>query len=239
MTPIYSITEAATKFSCFGAMVIALLLWRRSDETLRLTTFLLVFTQLINITMILVRSIWVNNMPVLHIYTAGSYIIIALIYASWHEGRLAKWLLWSIIVYLGIHATLLITGIEQLGQADKYSEQVVAFFITAITLWTIVSLAVYQPDLLTHKQPLFWITMGIFMLFPGTIFVSGAVVDFYTSELLVIYYFMATFGYGLIAVGYLFLLGKDRSIAQADESMADSVESELWEDYETGPPEAE
>ncbi len=205
MAPAYYITSYVNEFVSVCAVIIGLAFWRRSHLSIRFVTVFLIYTQLINVAQNVSANLLGNNMPTVHAYIAGSYTLIALLFAFWYKSPLTTYLRWSILAYLGIHSALLFSGIEQLDQPNKYSSQVAAFAIAGITLYTIFKLAQQQADQLIHKSPIFWISLGIFMLFPGTIFVTAAITIFYSFNLLVIYNIMAIFGYCLISVGFLCL----------------------------------
>ncbi len=209
MSTAFYLTASANLFSSVCAFVIGFVFWRRSSHPLKLLTLLLAYTLLIFVAQALARVVQQNSNFTLHAYTAGAYTLIVLMFASWHKAPLSKLLRWSILVYFVIHGFLLLIGVEQLVTANKYSEQVAAFMIAAISLYTIFRLAHYHSDILIHKQPLFWVSMGIFLLFPGTIFVTAAITAHITVNLLLTYNIMAILSYCLISVGFLCQISKN------------------------------
>ncbi|MFB0516694.1 MAG: hypothetical protein ACETWG_08820 [Candidatus Neomarinimicrobiota bacterium] len=150
---------------------------------MRLLTGLLFYGLLNDVALGVLALRHVNNMFLLHLYTLVSYLLLALLFAYWHQGRPARCMRLSILLFSAIYILLLGTGYEELQLPNKYSQSIRTVFIAFISLYTLYTIRRERADPPAHRDERFWVSLGAFISQSGNVLVYAAIPVFITHSL--------------------------------------------------------
>ncbi len=200
--PITSFLEFFTVLFPLGA---GILFWNKSTRPMRLLTGLILFGFLCNLFLLLLALQSINNIFLLHLYTIVSYSLIALIFSYWHGSKIAKYMRYSIVLFIIFYFTLLGLGYEELRLPNKYSQTMENMFVAFISLYTLLKVFQGTTNNPVSEDERFWVSLGIFINFPGSIFVCVAIRDTITFNTWQIMSTLTILSYFLYLKGFLCL----------------------------------
>lgn len=172
---------------------------------MRLLTGLLLFGFLCNLFLLLLALQSINNIFLLHLYTIVSYLLIALLFSYWHESRIAKYMRFSIVLFIIFYVTLLGLDYEELQLPNKYSKTMRSILVAFISLYTLLKVFQGSINNPASEDERFWVSFGIFINFSGSTFVYVAIQDTITFNIWQIRLTLAILSYFLYLKGYLCL----------------------------------
>lgn len=149
--------------------------WKRSSRSIRLLTGLLAYGVLSDVALYLLVLQSVNNMLLLHVYTIVSYLLLALLFSFWHEGKAGRIMRISIPLFVFYYFTLLALGYENLALPNKYSLTMRGMLVALISLYTLYSRQRYRATIPISEDERFWVSLGAFIVNSASIFVYAGI----------------------------------------------------------------
>jgi hypothetical protein len=142
-----------------------LLYWKRLPLPFRWVMVCLWFNLLIEISSRIVAHVYRNNMPVLHLYTLGAFVLWSMFYRQVFGDetffkRRFYWIVGSVSTVIVLNSALL----QPLTQFNTHTVTLVQF----IVIWYAVAYAFYTPDLLlepTTEQKMLWVVNAAVLIY--------------------------------------------------------------------------
>lgn len=142
---------------------IGLLKYKIVERAPRLLLYYLVISGLINVTAIIVRSYYGNNLPLLHLYTIVEAVFILGYFRSIFIEPLIKRALLIIIIFFPIICILNFSFLQSIYSFNTYTRPLEAILITFFCLFYLYKSGFKENWL---KEPISWFNMGILIYFP-------------------------------------------------------------------------
>lgn len=155
--------------------VYALVLFKKLDAVLRLFSIFLFLSVVVQITALILALNRINNLPLLHFYVAGGFLLLALFYQKVLASFIHQGIIWTITIAFLVYTIFNSIFIEPLFTFNSIALAVESVLIIILSLSTYMVLMneIVREQRLSIIRSLNWINSGLFV--------------YYTSSLVIFY----------------------------------------------------
>ena len=192
-------------FSTLLPLGAGVVLWKRSSRSMKLVTGLLLLGFLNSLGLLVMTMFGRNNMILFHFYALLSYLIIALLFSYWHDGRTAFVLKMSIPLFFLVYGALLVLGFENWTHPNTYSMVIQSILVALIALYTLNHTLRRHEKFPVYQDERFWVSIAAFTLFAGPTLVRAMTPTYIIPELWQIFHVLVVLSHGLFFLGYVWM----------------------------------
>lgn len=156
--------------------VIALISIRSKDKCTRIFSLFLLFSALIQITALIFWLLHLNNMPLLHLYVPGGFILLSLFYATILKNLINTRIITAITIVFVLYSIINSIFIQKVSTFNSYALSIESVLLIILSIFTFLVFLNQKKDSLSAQEitGLTWINSGIFL--------------YYTADLLLFYF---------------------------------------------------
>ena len=152
----------------------------------------------------IVLTLWRgNNMIVFHLYPMIAYTLIAIMFSYWARGAAALYIRLTIPIFIIISLIPFFKGVEALEQPNKLALSLMSILVALITLYTLYMSSQNPMPIPFYHDARYWVSLGAFMYYSGSILVFAGIADLITKETWHIHNGLAVIGNMLYIGAYL------------------------------------
>lgn len=163
----------------FVAGVYALSAFKRQWGAIKQISIFLMFSAIVQLIAGVTWFLSINNMPLLHIYVAGGFVLIALFYREIFKTFLDKRVLLVLAIGFVLYCIVNAIFFQQINRHCSYTLTAESILVIIFSLFTfLVLLNTDSSEFGAEKKSISWINTGLFVYY------SSSLLIFYFSDLM-------------------------------------------------------
>ncbi len=156
-------------FGCLFASILLLFLnWKRLPATFRYLGYYLCWNLFIEITARILSSYSVNNLPLLHLYTIGEFLLFALLYRKMHLFK--NWADKKFWIFVSVALALIVLNsifIQNIYEFNSYAKTMVQLILMGFAFGYFYQLQEKKEE----TESLNWVNAAVLIYYSGSLFI--------------------------------------------------------------------
>lgn len=181
------LTDLIIKYASVPVLLVtgyAVFLYRQLGKELRVFTY---FLFLAGIVELVSKIFWfqsINNLPLLHVYVAGGFVLQAWFYNSVLKGFINPRIIWIVVILFTVFTIINSLFFQSIYTFNSYAVTVQAILILILSLSTYFLLLndIVKQERVSLLKSLNWINSGMFIYYASSLLI------FYFSDLIFTHY---------------------------------------------------